>query len=94
MDHVEPPAMELARPIANRGAEAVDFLKEELNIVSDGSSIWDILLIFDVMASSGSYSVKDDAALMSLLDLKSKNIRDSRLQNMCEVVLTRIRNAR
>jgi hypothetical protein len=47
MDAREPPAMGLADPIAERGAEAVPFLIKKLNADADDITVRDILLIFE-----------------------------------------------
>jgi len=44
-DHKEPPTMELARPIAERGAAAVPFLIDQLNATADDIAIRDILVV-------------------------------------------------
>jgi hypothetical protein len=53
-DQKEPPAMELAGPIAERGGEAVPFLLNKLNVDKGDIAVRDILLIFETMETSGS----------------------------------------
>lgn len=57
-DRIEPPAMGLAIPIAERGASAVPFLIDQLKAGSDDVAVRDILLIFEMLEASGSYNVK------------------------------------
>ena len=62
MDRLEPPAMGLRGPIAKRGAAAVPFLANKLNVDTGDISVRDIELIFAMMEVTGSYHVKADAA--------------------------------
>ena len=67
-DEIEPPLMDLAGPIAERGAAAVPFLLDRLREAgNDVEEIRDILLIFERMAASGSYDVKSDQLVMDTL---------------------------
>lgn len=67
-DEIEPPLMDLAKPIAERGAAAVPFLLDRLREAkNDVTAIRDILLIFQIMAVSGSYDVKSDQLVMDTL---------------------------
>lgn len=75
-DRKEPPAMELANPIAERGASAVPFLMEQLNASAEDIAVRDILLIFETMEASGSYNVKADAPLMGVLASKVSGMKD------------------
>jgi hypothetical protein len=93
-DVKEPPLMDLANPIAERGAAAVPFLADKLNADSDDVAVRDILTIFERMAVSGSYNVKSDAALMGVLTSKVAGIKDKGWQDTCLKKLQRIRNSR
>jgi hypothetical protein len=69
-DKIEPPLMDLADPIAERGETAISFLVDQLNSSADDLTVRDILLMFQTMASSRSYDVKRDAALLAVLTSK------------------------
>jgi hypothetical protein len=67
-DEIHPPLMDLAEPIAERGAAAVPFLLDRLREAgNDVTAIRDILLIFETMAASGSYDVKSNKLVMDAL---------------------------
>jgi hypothetical protein len=91
MDAKEPPAMGLAGPIADRGADAVPFLVNKLNVDADDIAVRDILLIFERMQTSRSYNVKADASLMSLLTSKVSEVKDKGWQDTCLKGLKEIR---
>jgi hypothetical protein len=93
-DFKEPPAMELAGPIAERGAEAVPFLVNKLNVDEGDIAVRDILLIFERMESLGSYNLKADASLMSLLTSKVSEMKDKGWQDICLKDLERIRESK
>lgn len=93
MDTKEPPAMELAGPIAERGSDAVPFLVNKLNADADDIAVRDIVLIFERMEASRSYSVRADASLMSLLTSKVSKMKDNGWQDVCLKGLDRIRGA-
>ena len=90
IDVKEPPAMELAGPIAERGASAVPFLVDQLKAGADDIAVRDILLIFERMEASGSYSVKADTALMGVLTSKVSGMKDKDWQATCLKMLQRI----
>lgn len=90
-DKIEPPLMDLANPIAEKGATAVPFLLDQLNSKSDDITVRDILLIFETMATSKSYNVKSDAALMSVLTERVSTMKDEGWKDNCLKMLDRIR---
>jgi len=90
-DYVEPPLMNLADPIAERGATAVPFLLNQLNAEKNDTVVRDTLLIFETMAVSKSYDVKSDPALMSALDAKIAGMKDRGWQSVCLVMFGRIK---
>jgi hypothetical protein len=93
-DVKEPPGMELAGPIAERGASAVPFLVDQLKASTDDIAVRDILLIFERMAASGSYNVKADAALMGVLSSKVSGMKDKDWQAICLKKLQRINDSK
>jgi len=93
-DVKEPPAMELAGPIAERGTAAVPFLTDQLNASADDIAIRDILLIFERMEASGSYDVKADPALLGVLTSRVSGMKDKEWQAICNKKLRGIKDSR
>jgi hypothetical protein len=93
-DVKEPPAMELAGPIAERGASAVPFLMDQLRASADDIAVRDILLIFETMEASGSYNVKADTTLMGVLTSKVSGMKDKDWQAICLKELQRIEDSK
>ena len=89
-DHIEPPAMELALPIAERGESAVRFLTDQLTTSADDLTVRDILLIFERMDAIGSYKVHADPQLMKLLSLRISKMKDEDWRKNCLKMLNRI----
>jgi RHS repeat-associated protein len=92
-DFKEPPVMELADPIAERGAAAVPFLVDQLRASADDIAIRDILLIFETMEASRSYNVKADTSLMGVLASKVSGMKDKDWQAICLKKLQRIKDS-
>ena len=93
-DTKEPPFMDLANPIAERGATAVPFLLDRLNSKPDDIAVRDILLILETMATSKSYEVKSDTALMATLTSSVSGMKDHGWQDVCSKMLQRIKDAK
>jgi hypothetical protein len=93
-DVIEPPLMDLADPIAERGARAVPFLVRHLNSETDDLTVRDILLIFQTMAKSKSYDVNNDVALMDLLASKITQMKRKEWQSICFEMLENIKHPR
>jgi len=91
-DKKEPPFIDLAEPIAERGAAAVPFLVDQLNSESQDIAVRDILLVFETMATTKSYDVKSDAALMGTFSSKVSTMKDQGWKDTCLKMLKRIRN--
>jgi hypothetical protein len=91
MDNKEPPFMDFANPIAERGAKAVPFLLNQLNSHTDDITTRDLLLIFETMAHSKSYEVRSDVALMTTLVSKVSAMKDKEWQESCSKSIQRIR---
>lgn len=85
--------MDLANPIAERGSAAVPFLLDRLKSRPDDIAVRDILLIFETMATSKSYEVKSDVALMATLTSSVSGMKNHEWQNVCLKMLQRIREA-
>jgi hypothetical protein len=93
-DEMEPPLMELADPIAEKGSAAVPFLVDQLNAKPDDIAIRDTLLIFETMARSGRYDVKSDTPLMTALASRVSGMKDKDWQAICLKKLELIRELR
>lgn len=90
-DHREPPALELANPIAERGAAAIPFLLRQLEHEGDDVGVRDILLILDKMTWFKTYDVAADKALMAALTSRISAIKSNGLQETCLKMLGYIR---
>jgi hypothetical protein len=90
-DVVEPPILNLAKPIAERGATAVPFLLKQLDAHSDDTTVRDLLAIFQEMELSKSYDVKADSALIDKLDIRVQAIKDNEWRAICSKMLRRIK---
>ena len=91
-DRREPPAIGLAKAIAERGASAVPFLVRQLDSKPDDIAVRDLLEIFETMANSKSYAVSQDPALMATLEAKVSEMRDREWQAICRKMLKRIKD--
>jgi hypothetical protein len=92
-DLKEPPFMDLADPIAEKGATAVPFLLGQLNSKSDDITIRDIVLVFETMAISKSYDVKSDTGLMSVLSFKVSTMKNEGWKGNSLKMLQRIKDS-
>ena len=90
MDKKEPPFMDLANPIAERGEEAVPFLLGQLNTHPDDLTTRDILLIFESMAQLKTYEVKSDALLMKTVTSRVSEMKDKEWRTTCSKSIQRI----
>jgi hypothetical protein len=66
---------------------AVPFLANKLNVDTDDIAVRDIVLIFDMMEVTGSYNVKADASLTTVLTSKVAGMKNKAWQDMCLKVL-------
>jgi hypothetical protein len=89
----EPPLMDLADPIAEKGPTAIPFLMDQLRSNSDDMTIRDILLIFETMATSKSYDVKSDSALMGVLTSKVATMKSEAWRDNCLKMVQRIKDS-
>jgi len=90
-DRIEPPAIGLAFPIAERGASAVPFIMDQLKVSSDDIAVRDNLLIFEMMQASGSFNVNSDDRLMQMLSAKILGMKDKEWRTICSKKLQRIK---
>jgi hypothetical protein len=87
----EPPAYNLADPIAERGKMAVPFLLEQVSGTPDDITVRDVLLILEAMARLKTYDVQRDTVLMKTLSLKVSTMRDAFWKEMAMRSLEDIR---
>lgn len=92
-DKIEPPDLELANPIAERGAGAIPFLTEQLKFSTDDLTVVDIMLILRTMVNLKTYDVKRDAALMGILETRISKMKSQDWQAFCREKLENIKNA-
>jgi hypothetical protein len=92
-DRLEPPALGLANPIAERGAQAVPFLLAKLDSEKDDIGVRDIVLVFSVMGALRSYDVKSDVGLIRKLESAVARMTDKDWQSMCVAMLTHIKQS-
>ena len=92
MTRHEPPAYELADPIAERGKLAAPFLLEQVHGTPDDITIRDVLLILEAMARLKTYDVQRDTVLMKTLSLKVSTMRDAFWKEMAMRSLEDIRH--
>jgi hypothetical protein len=90
-DHIEPPVIALARPIAERGSTAVPFLGEQLANSADDLTTRDLLQIFSTMVRLHTYNVRGDQGLMMQLETKVGQMRDPEWRRVAEHMLQRIK---
>ena len=91
-DVIHPPLMDLADPIAERGATAVPFLIRQLKIEQDDLATRDILLIFNRMARLKAYDVRADKVLMETLSANVAKMRDDGWRHIAQRSLDEIKN--
>lgn len=82
-DHMEPPLMGLAEPIAERGRSAIPFLLGKLESSHDDATVVDVLLIFKTMTWTRSYDLKSDEKVMSALRARISRMKDEFWKNHC-----------
>jgi len=90
-DQIEPPVIELARPIAERGSTAVPFLRGQLANSTDDLTTRDLLLIFATMVRLDTYDVQGDHELMMQLQTKVTQMRHPEWKRVAEHMLQRIK---
>jgi hypothetical protein len=87
---IEPPAMELADPIAKRGTSAIPFLHGQLRRAKDDLTVRDILLIFQTMARLQTYKVKSNGPLMNDVRSKVAEMKNRPWGEVCATMLSRL----
>jgi hypothetical protein len=89
-DCIEPPLMDLAEPIAERGATAVPFLLAKLDLKADDMTVRDVLGIFHMMAYVKAYNVKADTLVMGALRARLSTMKDAEWKRICSKTLQSI----
>jgi hypothetical protein len=92
-DKIEPPALFLAEPIAERGVAVIPFLVEQLKIDKEDLAVRDILYLLQRMQWMKTFDARKDPSLMKMLDDRVSAIKSKYLQNSSQDTLRRIKNA-
>jgi hypothetical protein len=79
-DRREPPDLALVTPLAEKGAEAIPFLTEQLKSSTDDLAVRDIMYILEDMLRLKTYDVKADTALLNILDGRISTMKSRYLQ--------------
>jgi len=86
-DVVHPPLLTLADPIAERGKEAIPFLKAHLESETDDTSLRDILHILKEMKRLGTFDAKGDEELVRTLTTRVAKVGSKEWRAVCEDML-------
>jgi hypothetical protein len=89
-DRIEPPIMELAKPLAERGETAIPFLHAQLRRAADDQTLRDILLVFETMIRLRTYDLKSNGPLMADLRSKVSDLKNRPWGEACRQMLHRI----
>ena len=92
MDKREPPNVELADPIAERGKMAVPFLMEQLIGKPDNGMVNDVLLIFEAMARLHTYNVRADQSVTTTLTARVAEMKEGLLKTRAMKTLEYIKS--
>ena len=79
--------MDLAEPIAERGAAAISFLLAKLDPKADDMTVRDVLGIFHMMAYRKAYDVRSDALVMGTLRARVSTMKDAEWKGICSKTL-------
>ncbi len=91
-DKIEPPALYLAAPIAEKGAAVIPFLTEQLKADKDELAVRDILYLLERMQWLKAFDARKDASLMQLLDARVQAIKNKNIQYSSRDMLEHIKN--
>jgi len=94
VDSIEPPLLDLADPIVERGPAAVPFLLNQLALARNDIAVRDALQVFGDMAATKSYDVRSDQAVMKALEGKVNAMKDDQWRSICLKMLGRIKEPR
>ena len=79
-DKIEPPLLDMADPIAEKGANAIPFLKEQLKIDKDDLAVRDIVYVLEKMRRLKTFDARTDPALIQLLKSRIFSMKPSGVQ--------------
>ena len=91
MQFVSPTVPVLARPIAQRGTEAIPILLTTVEENTNDQTIKDVLVVFSTMQEVGSYNVQRNAPLMKRLGNYVKNMQNIIFKGYAQASLDRIK---
>ena len=92
-DKIEPPALYLAAPIAEKGAAVIPFLTEQMKSDKDDLAVRDILFLLEEMQWRKTFDARKDASLMQLLDTRVPGIKNKNVQYSSRDMLEHIKKA-
>jgi len=90
MQSIHPPALYLAEPLAKRGAEAVNIVKNDLAETHDDLRIRDLVFLIVEIDKVGTYDVRHDAELLRTIRESVSRIRDRHWKETTEEMLARL----
>jgi len=79
-DKIEPPVLELADPIAQKGKAAVPFLKHKLESEQEDLAVRDILYLLEQMLWMNTFDARQDEALMQALKARVAQIKNENVK--------------
>ena len=89
---IHPPALQLARALALRGATAVTFLKDKLAQAQGDLTVRDIVAVFAEMRRNHTYDVAADEDLRRLIDRRVAAMKDPDWKRLVSQTATEIRS--
>jgi hypothetical protein len=91
-DKIEPPALELAIPIAEKGPQVTPFLLERLRSDKSDLAVRDILYLLQEMLSMKTFDARNNPALMQILNDRVPGIKNEDVQYASRLMLEQIKN--
>lgn len=79
-DEMEPPLLDMAVPIAEKGATAIPFLTEQLKTDKDDLAVRDIVYLLEKMRRMKTFDARTDPALIELLKSRIFSMKPSTVQ--------------
>jgi hypothetical protein len=79
-DKLEPPLLDMADPIAEKGATTIPFLTEQLKTDKDDLAVRDIVYLVEKMRRMKTFDARTDPALIQLLKSRILSMKPSRVQ--------------
>jgi|SRR5579859_7598402 len=91
-DKLEPPALQLATPIAEKGSSAIPFLLQQLRSDKDELAVRDILYLLREMMSMNTFDARKDPILMQTLSDRVRELKNQNIQYSSRLFLEEIKN--